>query len=181
MRKIKVDIAELETAVESFIYASKEAGEVHYRLKQLGNALVDDIQLNVSAEYEAIMAAYSEAMNSVTKINEFFESLLLTIMKTPEMYSETEEKSIRKINAILTKFSKYQSGGADALEGIIQKAKENDDLGADALADLVNKSFQNTNMSNFAANENDANALNAAQASFGEAENTMQNNEVKHE
>lgn len=166
MRKIKVDIAELETAVENFIYASKAAGEVHYRLKQLGNELVDDIQLNVSTEYEAIMAAYSEAMNSVTKINEFFESLLVTIMKTPEMYSETEEKSVRKINAILTKFSKYQGGGAATLEGIIQKAKENDDVGVDELDDLVNKSFQNANMSSFAANSNDTDAFSDTQATL---------------
>lgn len=176
MSKIKVDVAELETAVESFIYASKEAGEAHYRLKQLGNALADDIQLNAAPEYEAVMAAYSEAMHSVTKINSLLESLQLTVMKMPEMYSEIEEKSVRKINSILTKFQKYQSAGSVELEGILQKAQESEDLDADALADLVNKSFQNVTLSSLAAA---ADVADSTQAPFGEAENTVQN-EGKH-
>lgn len=181
MSKIKVDVTELETAVESFIYASKEVGEVNYRLKQLGNELVEDPKLNTLPEYEAIMSAYGEAMDAVKKTNEIFETLLLTVMNIPEMYSTTEEKSVRKINNILTKFNKYQSTGVFELEGIIQKAKENDDLGADELADLVNKSFQNVNMSSLTANGNNTDALKDTQAEFGAAENTIKNNEVKHE
>lgn len=152
MKKIHVNVENLETAVENFVYASKEAGEMNYRLKQLGNELNDDVDLIASPEYDAVMSAYSEAHTAISEINEFFESLLLSVIKTPEVYSEAERKSVDRINEILKKSVDYQKAITDnsVLESIIQKAKE-EDTNIDALADLVNEGYNNVNLSNLSA------------------------------
>lgn len=152
MKKISVNIENLETAVETFAFASKEAGEMNYRLTLLGNELVDDMDLQASPEYPFVMAAYSEASLAVKRINEFFNSLLLTVTKTPEMYSDAERKSLNRINSILKKSDVYQKAIVDnnALESIVQKAQE-DDVNMDGLTDLINKGYQSTKMSDLSS------------------------------
>lgn len=202
MSKINVNIGDLETVVENFIYASKEADELNYRLKQLGNEFVDDIDLNSSPEYEAIMAAYTEASNAVRRINEFFESLLLSVMKAPELYSEAEKNSVEKINNILKKSNGYQKAVTDdsALESIIQKAQEEEDININGLADLVHEEYKKVNLSNLAANEINTDEFEKAEtlsygvtdsvnrsfnsvnaSSVATMENDIENNEVEYE
>lgn len=175
MSKINVNIGDLEAVVENFLQASKEAGELNYRLKQLGNEFVDDIDLNSSAEYEAIMTAYTQASNSVRKINEFFESLLLYVLKAPELYSQAEKNSVEKINNILKKSNGYQKAVTDssALESIIQRAQDEDEININALADLVREEYQKVNLSNLAANEINIDEFEQAQIMSNGVENSV--------
>lgn len=176
MSKILVDIDNLETAVENFAYASKEAGEIEYRLKQLGNELVDDVELTASIEYESIMSAYTTALNSVEKINEFFESLLVYIISTPEKYSQIERKNVDRINSVLKKSTEYYKAVTDnsAFENIIKNVKENE-MNMNDLFDLIQKEYQNVNMSNFAASQIDTGAYEKLDVSFGETAHTVEN------
>ena len=128
MSKINVNIENLEVAVANFVYASKEAEEIDYRLKQLGNEFVEDIDLLASPEYETVMSCYTNALSSVSRINEIFDSVLLAVMKAPEMYSNAESESVDKINALVNRSENYQKAVTDdsALSEIVEKSEKND-------------------------------------------------------
>lgn len=152
MSKISVNIENLEIAVANFAYASKEAEEINYRLKQLGNEFAEDIDLLASPEYETVMSCYTNALSSISRINEIFDSVLLAVIKAPEMYSNAESESVDKINALVNRSQNYQKAVTDdsALSEIVEKA-ENDYINIDGLADMVNKGYQSVNMSNLAS------------------------------
>ncbi|MCH5314366.1 MAG: hypothetical protein J1E81_00525 [Eubacterium sp.] len=169
MSKINVNIENLEIAVTNFLYASKEAGEINYRLKLLGNELSEDVDLLASPEYEMVMSCYTNASAAVNRINEFFESLLQTVIKTPEMYSDAEKESINRINSLVAKSKIYQKSVTDnsAFAGILEKAKD-DDINVDGLADLVNKGYQSVNMSILALEGIDIDSFEKAQTNSGD-------------
>lgn len=169
MSKINVNIENLEVAVANFIYASKEAEEINYRLKQLGNEFAEDIDLLASPEYETVMSCYTNASTAVNKLNEIFDSLLLAMVKAPEMYSNAESESVDKINALVNRSENYQKAVTDdsALYEIIEKS-ENDDINIDGLADMVNKGYQSVNMSNLASEGIDIESFEDAQTLSGD-------------
>lgn len=169
MSKINVNIENLEVAVANFVYASKEAEEINYRLKQLGNEFAEDIDLLASPEYETVMSCYTNALSSVSRINEIFDSVLLAVMKAPEMYSNAESESVNRINALVNRSKNYQKVVVDdsALSKVIEKA-ENDNVNIDGLADLVNKGYQSVNMSNLASEGIDIESFEDAQTLSGD-------------
>ena len=157
MSKINVNIEDLEVSVASFVYASKETAEINYRLKQLGNEFAEDPDLQISPEYEAIMSNYTNASNAVARLNEIFDSLLVAVIKAPEMYADAESENVDRINALVGRSKNYQKAFVNdpALSDIIEKA-ENEDININELADLVNKAQQSVVMSGFSmvSNEN---------------------------
>lgn len=145
MHSIYVDTDALESAVGNFLYASKEAEEMAFRLKQLGNELADDPDLAISPEYESIMANYTEAFRSLGKINVFFETLLPAVLKTPEMYSDAEQKNLDRIRSLMQRSDTYEStvlNDTAAITAILRKTEE-DDLTMEELTDFIDKSCQN--------------------------------------
>ncbi|MDD6526561.1 MAG: hypothetical protein PUF31_01885 [Oscillospiraceae bacterium] len=116
MGKISVNIENLETALTNFVYASKEAQEINYRLKLLGNELVEDPDLLASPHYERIMSCYTGASIAIHQLNDAFDSLLPAAADIPEMYYNTESRSVAGIKSLVLNTGNLQKDGADTAE-----------------------------------------------------------------
>ena len=161
MRKIKIKTEDLEIVAENFLYASKEAGEVNYRINQLGNELVDDPDLLICPEYQDIMANYTSVKKSIQKINEKFDIMTSSVLKAAEMYAEAEYKNKERIEGLLKRIIKYHKAVTDEsdLERIVKSAEGETEI--NGIADMVDKSHQSTLAS--AVNAESVNAENENQ------------------
>lgn len=101
MQKIDVDLSGLDSAISYFVLASKELDELAYRLKIVGNEMVDDIDLQMAVEYEEIMQNYITLSKNIRLIQEEFESIGDVLSKVPETYYDVEQRSIAKINNLI--------------------------------------------------------------------------------
>lgn len=156
MRKIHVDIENLNSAVSYFILASKELDELNYRLKQVGNEMIDDLNLQMAPEYNSIIEIYSDISKNIALIKELFECVLTVVTKVPELYSDVERKSIERINSLIYKNEKYQSALIDdkALEEIIALSEHDDN--SEKLIDMIERNLIDLSFSNATMFSNDA-------------------------
>lgn len=155
MQKISVDTEYLNSAVLYFVLASKELDELNYRLKQIGNEMIDDADLQLAPEYNRIIEQYTEISKNIALIKEHFEHTLSVFEKIPELYSDVERRSIERINSLISKSEKHQSAFIDekALVEII-KASESDD-NSQELIDKIEKNLLELSFANAAMLSND--------------------------
>lgn len=142
MDRIKVNIDLLESSVLYYSYAAKFAGDMNYRLKLLGTEISEDMELAQSPEYAAVMLTYEEAKNAVEKVNRFFEETINTILQLPELYSETERSSVRRIENLEKRIKEFRPAVLDltAVDKLVKKAFENE-LSSDEVKAAVEKSY----------------------------------------
>lgn len=152
MQKISVDTEMLNSGVTYFIFASKELDEINYRLKQIGNEMLEDLDLQTAPEYASIIEYYTELSKNIVYIKEIFESIIFAVSKAPEMYSDVEKRNIDRIQNIVVKNEKYQTALVNdkSLKDIIDSDKMTDGSNLDLInliqKNLVDLSFSNESM-----------------------------------
>ena len=109
MRKIVVDIEDLNSSVSYFSLAVKELEEVDYRLKQIGNEMMDDTELQIAPEFDALLEEYNNISSNLMKLKDTYENILSAFVKVPEQYLDVEKRSVDKIKNVLFKGKDYES------------------------------------------------------------------------
>ena len=150
MKRICVDVENLNSAVSYFILASRELEELSYRLNQVGNEMIDDVDLQLAPEYNSIIEAYTDISKNTALITELFESMISVVTKAPELYSDVERKSVERINNLILKNEKYQSTVIDdkVLKEMLALS-ENDD-NSEKLIDMIEKNLVDLSFTNAA-------------------------------
>lgn len=109
MRKIEVDIEALKLSVSYFYLAVKELEEIEYRLKQIGNEIMDDAELQAAPEFNSLLEEYNNTSLNLLKLKDSYENIISTFVKVPEQYLDVEKRSVDKIKNIIFKGNDYES------------------------------------------------------------------------
>ena len=147
-KRISADIQQLEEAVLYFKIAYNISGELKYRLQVLGNELMNDTELLTAPEYASIIENYYEAEKEIGSIYTFFESLMLTFSKVPELYATADKKNAKKIQSMVEKSGKYQKAITDeqSIQKVLKRLKENEDqeqnVSAQDLSQMIKSNYE---------------------------------------
>jgi uncharacterized protein YnzC (UPF0291/DUF896 family) len=164
MKKIVVDTEKLNSAISYLNLAVKEIDELNYRIKLIGNEMIDDIDLQSSSEYESIIDNYNNILKNIFSIVNSLDLIVHAVSKVPELYEETERKNIDRINSLVSKIKKssFTSNDKTTYESLL-KTLDSDDISNSQIIDLINKDCDNMILSTQAELQNDLDLDNIAE------------------
>lgn len=156
MKKISVDVENLESAVSYFVLAFNELEEMQYRLKLIGNEIISDVDLTAAPEYEQIMQLYQEVLNNTNQLHQILEGLVGILTNVPKLYKGVDAKNADRINELITKSFEYEVANNDLV--LNEFMSDIDDKSFTQIVDVIEKNLKELTFADIMTSSNQTKA-----------------------
>lgn len=150
---IKVNLAEIENLSSALIDSASKTDDSLQKLRFLSNEMVNDTELPMYTQSEAILLAVTSAVNALNRGNDTLLSLKNIILSIPDAYQELEKSHKDALNRMITTMSSLNLNYSSVITSPNTPLVEEDDAiqSQNNVQQLVADSCEDMQITNIAA------------------------------